>query len=132
MHECEHWPGRLSSEGYPVRVVGRRDVYVHREVYERNVGPIREGHHVHHECGRKDCVEPSHLRAIPHAEHTSTHFRCRKHPEAARRLWGGIDVCAECSRERQRRWNEKNRERKNAHNRAYRARRRALARGEGE
>ena len=129
MTDCVPWTGRLNPEGYAVRSKGKRDVYVHREIYELTVDPIPDGHDVHHDCGSKDCIEPRHLRAMSHGEHTSKHFRCQKHPDSPRREWRGISACVECCRERQRRWNAENRERKNAHNRAYRARRTAL-RGE--
>ena len=47
----------------------RRVVVAHRFAYELLVGPIPEGHHVHHVCGQTLCVRPDHLRVVTPAEH---------------------------------------------------------------
>lgn len=48
--------------------------YAHREAYRRAYGPIPEGCEVDHVkargCRYKDCVEPTHLEAVPHRENT--------------------------------------------------------------
>jgi hypothetical protein len=36
--------------------------------YECHVGPVPAGCYLEHTCGRKDCVNPAHLRPITHKE----------------------------------------------------------------
>ena len=45
----------------------------HRVSYERANGPIPDDLIVHHRCGQKDCVNPSHLKALTHREHALLH-----------------------------------------------------------
>lgn len=65
---CLLWQGPVSSEGYGK--IGRK--YAHRVAYEREVGPIPEGHQVDHVrargCEHRHCVEPTHLEAVTQAE----------------------------------------------------------------
>jgi hypothetical protein len=69
------WMWLLStSDGYAQhRLVGR----VHRWTYETLVGPIDEGHVLHHTCGQKACVNPAHLVQITPGEHNREHARLR-------------------------------------------------------
>lgn len=50
-------------------------VRVHRFVYETLVGPIPEGHHLHHECDNVGCCNPEHLTPLTPKEHKARHPR---------------------------------------------------------
>lgn len=76
---CRKGYGRISVE--PGK--GERGVAVHRLSYERMVGPIPEGHVVHHVCRVKRCVNPDHLVALTQQDHDRVHGR-------------GIDLCQKC------------------------------------
>ncbi len=51
---------------------------VHRWTYETLVGPIPKGHHLHHECGRRSCVNPAHLTPMTPSQHMAHHAALRK------------------------------------------------------
>lgn len=67
---CWEWVG-CSSVGYghmydPAK---KRMVLAHRWVYEREHGPIPEGHDCHHVCANRGCVNPDHLEIVTPTEH---------------------------------------------------------------
>lgn len=64
--DCWLWAGQLDNYGYGIR--GRQGK-AHRLAYEIFVGPIPDGHEIHHTCDVKSCVNPEHLEAITRAEH---------------------------------------------------------------
>jgi hypothetical protein len=55
-----------------------RNVTVHRFVYETLVGPIPEGHQVHHECETPGCCNPKHLIALTPGDHGRRHAEMRR------------------------------------------------------
>lgn len=61
---CWLWTGGIDSDGY-ARVQSER---AHRASYETFVGLIPYGTEIDHECRVRHCINPDHLRAIPHAE----------------------------------------------------------------
>lgn len=69
--ECRRWIGRHTSAGYGLL---HKDGYTHRFMYQLVHGSIPEGCEVDHVykwgCRFKDCIEPSHLEAVPHAENS--------------------------------------------------------------
>jgi hypothetical protein len=77
--EGDHWiwQGRKNWKGYGmVNKTPRHATTAHRAAYEVFVGPVADGHDVHHRldvCGRRDCVRPAHLLPLDHAEHTRLH-----------------------------------------------------------
>jgi predicted nucleic acid-binding Zn ribbon protein len=64
---CWDWQRGLNATGYPWG-------YAHRKFYERLVGPIPEGHDVHHKCRNRACVNPDHLEALADRAHDIEHF----------------------------------------------------------
>lgn len=117
---CQVFTGSKRPDGYGQISVGSRAdgtfrlERVHRVVYEALVGPIPDGHHLHHRCGRRDCVRLMHLevlRADAHAqEHAADgtfanngeHNRIKRHcpaghpyeQEATPGLKRGCQICA--------------------------------------
>lgn len=76
---CKPWRGpRRKRDGYPLvyvylrgplgTITGSRVEYAHRLVYEAEHGPIPPGYVVTWRCGRRGCVEPLHLVALPRAD----------------------------------------------------------------
>ena len=65
---CLRWAGAHTPKGYgQMRHEGRTQA-VHRLAHEAWIGPIPDGYEVDHLCGVRDCIEPTHLEAVTHAE----------------------------------------------------------------
>ena len=62
------WDGYLSPGGYPLGYVYYRRVFVHRWLYEQQVGPIPEDHDLDHVCGNRRCLNMNHLEPVTRAE----------------------------------------------------------------
>lgn len=69
---CLLWTGATDDDGYG-RFGTRPTHSAHRWLYERWVGPIPEGHHLHHRCPHKNCVNPMHTEPITPADHVREH-----------------------------------------------------------
>ena len=65
---CWPWKGHVSGNGYARMGVGGKAFQAHRLAYFYCVGPIPDGLVVDHQCNRRDCVNPNHLRAMTHEE----------------------------------------------------------------
>lgn len=67
---CCVWARNRYPNGYGAITVGsrtdgtRRNVRVHRLVYELLVGPIPEGLHLDHLCRNRACCNPDHLEPV--------------------------------------------------------------------
>lgn len=57
---------------------GVNETSVHRYVYEVLVGPIPDGHHLHHLCHNRSCCRPAHLQPVTPAEHRRIHTAARQ------------------------------------------------------
>lgn len=67
--DCWEFTGAKLKDGH-----GRvREGLAHRVVYEALVGPIPEGHQLHHLCENPPCVNPKHLRSVTPGEHREAH-----------------------------------------------------------
>jgi hypothetical protein len=69
---CRRWTGAHTQKGYGHISIAGKARQVHRVAHEVWIGPIPDGHDVDHVhargCRHRDCIEPSHLEAITHAE----------------------------------------------------------------
>lgn len=68
---CWPWPSTLARDGYGITTRGQR---AHRVSFTMNVGPIPDGHDVHHTCENKRCVNWHHLESAAKAEHMRKHW----------------------------------------------------------
>lgn len=116
MRPCLPFTGFVDERGYG-KIGGE---WAHRRAYREAHGSIPDGLEVHHTCDRRDCIEPTHLIALTHAEHMALHaakqVRCihghRFTPGNTIVRRNGTRRCRECQ---------------NARHRAMRARRKAAA-----
>jgi hypothetical protein len=71
---CWLWTGGRNNKGYPMMNIAGRSTLVHRVTYELANGPIPDGSDGkplkvdHRRTCPKNCVNPEHLRAIPHKQ----------------------------------------------------------------
>lgn len=84
---CWRWTAAICHYGYGAIRYERRTRRAHRLVYELLVGPIPDGHELHHRCERRDCVNPEHLEPLTSAAHRAllaggTRPRARRRPAA--------------------------------------------------
>lgn len=73
--ECLRWTGAHTPTGYGQLAVDGRRRSVHRLAYELAHGPIPDGCEIDHVTARgcrfRDCIEPTHLEAVSHAENVA-------------------------------------------------------------
>lgn len=75
------WKGSvIRATGYGQYRTETHNLLAHRVAYELFVGPIPEGHEIHHVCNNRLCVEPRHLVALTKHEH----WRISDNPSAKR------------------------------------------------
>lgn len=71
---CLLWNKAISVHGYGVLNIKETDSsHVHRTSYETFIGPIPRGRVVDHICGVRNCIEPSHLRAVTKTQNAQYH-----------------------------------------------------------
>jgi hypothetical protein len=67
---CWRWQ-LFKLRGYPRSGKG----FAHRLMYEHMVGPIPEGHDLHHTRPHRDCINPEHVEPVEHWRHLAKHKR---------------------------------------------------------
>src|SRR5258706_7927564 len=71
--KCWVWTKSKFNNGYgfiPIRVNGvRKNLLVHRVIWERLYGPIENGLILHHKCKNRLCYNPYHLRIMSTRAH---------------------------------------------------------------
>ena len=80
--DCLIFRGCVNDDGYGRIVRNGRLVFVHREVWARDHGPIPAMMCICHTCDKPACIEPSHLWLGTHADNMAD--RKRKGREAIR------------------------------------------------
>ncbi|MFG1882538.1 HNH endonuclease [Micromonospora sp. NPDC049102] len=102
--------GYGSQRGVHQKVAGR--AWAHIAAYAVFVGDYDPDLEVDHSCGVPDCIEPTHLRQVTHAENCRTRERnprCRNGHD--REIDPGTGtyrrVCRACNRDAQRRWRQR-------------------------
>ena len=122
---CWRWAGSLSSGGYGKFGLRYQTRSAHRVAYEIENGPIPPGLFIHHVCGVRLCVRPSHLQAVTPRENNlasdrvlsainARKTRCPQgHPYAGDNLYitpQGARHCRACKRVNQARYMERRRD----------------------
>lgn len=79
---CKVWTRGTQGAGYGSRGLDGKNRLTHREAYEQENGPILAGYVLHHLCGQKRCLEPTHMVALSRADH------CRLHRPGDHRVYG--------------------------------------------
>lgn len=86
---CWLWTGLINADGYGAMRVGsrtdstRRTISTHRLSYELLVGAIPDGLEIDHLCRVHNCVNPTHLEPVTHAENMRRGIACIAGPRAA-------------------------------------------------
>jgi hypothetical protein len=65
---CWLWTGSRYPTGYGQLWNGERPEQAHRISYRLRHGAIPDGCEIDHLCRNRGCVNPEHLRAVPHRE----------------------------------------------------------------
>ncbi|WP_434740046.1 HNH endonuclease [Micromonospora sp. SH-82] len=102
--------GYGTQRGIYQKVAGR--AWAHIAAYAVFVGDYDPGLEVDHLCNRKDCIEPTHLRQVTHAENCRSRIQ---HPTCRNGHQREVDegtgryrrTCRACNRDAQRRWRER-------------------------
>ena len=115
---CWLWTGTRHSAGYgQLRVTLARNEFAHRASYVAFVGPIPEGHELHHICGNRVCCNYAHLIPVTRQQHRQLDGNAAKthcpqghaYTERNSYLWRGQRHCRACRKERNRRWSQRQR-----------------------
>jgi hypothetical protein len=66
--DCWLWLGSKNAKGYGVHSIKGDNVLAHRFVFALVNGAILDGMQIDHTCYTRECVNPSHLRAVTYYE----------------------------------------------------------------
>lgn len=122
---CLEFNGYRNKLGYGQVRWGGRLHRVHRVMYERQHGPIPEGLELRHTCDNPPCAADGHLLLGTHAENMADMMERGRHPKEGwtvcpnnhpypedRPARSSKNRCRECTRARQRRYDERKRARR--------------------
>jgi|ERR1044071_1303231 hypothetical protein len=78
MTGCWLWIGAIRY-GYGQYRTPNKNHYAHRMSYELFIGPIPKNKELHHVCGIRCCVNPSHLLPVTRSEHIHHEMKKQGH-----------------------------------------------------
>lgn len=70
---CWLWTCGVDRRGYGLAWVNGRRERAARIAFKVFVGPIPDDYDMHHTCPHRRCINPEHLRPMPHGEHMRLH-----------------------------------------------------------
>ena len=72
---CWPWTASRQTQGYGQIGLPKtgHTVRAHRVAYELAVGPIPDGHEIHHRCRTRACCNPSHMEPMTRQAHMALH-----------------------------------------------------------
>lgn len=73
---------RASGSGYPTVHLGGQRLQANRAMYVLTYGPVPVGFDIDHLCRERQCVNPAHLEAVPHAENVRRGLAARREQRA--------------------------------------------------
>lgn len=85
---CWNWCGATSTGGYPVMWHRGGKLYSHRFAVAAHGTTFDLDADIHHRCGNRICVNPSHLEPLDSHTHQRLHAEKRKKANARNRLNG--------------------------------------------
>lgn len=121
---CIEFNGYRCADGYGQVWDGARTLGAHVAAWQILVGPVTEGHHLHHLCENPPCVNPTHLESVTPEEHRKRHLKTHcihGHeftPETTLVLRSGARTCRICKRSQERERRRRKREDAHAEQRA--------------
>lgn len=85
--ECRVWLGKVNADGYARKLLGKRQTFVHRTMYELCTGEaIPAGKIVMHSCDNPPCINIDHLSVGTDQDNTNDMMRKgRKNPAKGER-----------------------------------------------
>lgn len=67
--DCWTWTAYVNPKGYgKFNTTAGKLILAHRFSYSEAFGPLPDGMEIDHLCFTRNCIRPSHLEAVPHAE----------------------------------------------------------------
>lgn len=117
---CWEWQAGKDKAGYGRFCIGKRQIYLHRFIYEYYHGQICPDLTIDHLCRNRSCVNPLHLEQVTKKENIlrgigitaqesqQTHCK-REHPLSGDNLYidkRGSRICKSCNRNRVIEWNK--------------------------
>lgn len=115
--DCHLWESPLDKDGYGTFFFRRKPRRAHRVSYYIHVGDIPDGLVIDHTCGNRNCVNPSHLRAITVRENALENSRGIGAVNAKKthcklghkfdRKYAGVRYCSVCDAEKKKRLRKK-------------------------
>ena len=77
---------RKRSKGYPLTRIDGREVYMHRAMYEQEIGIIPGDLQIDHLCRFTYCIRPDHLETVTPAVNSRRRGNAKLTPEKAHRV----------------------------------------------
>lgn len=137
MSGCWIWIGARAGKNYGVVTHDGKQRYAHTVVYTLLVGPIPEGLEPDHLCRLSCCTNPDHIEPVTHAENMRRSTAVQRMREWASAIMhcpsghgytpentyvnNGKRSCRKCTARANAQYDERNREKRAAAARAYRA-----------